>query len=77
LHPRANGNFAHHGAGVGSSSESVGEIGRDPKPSASDAEQLCIGIVIVLVSFDIEKDEACFCVAHREIELLARCELFD
>ena len=44
--------------------------------SAGDAEQLCLGIVIVLVSFDVEKREARFAVAHSKIKRLHPTEVF-
>ena len=45
--------------------------------SAGYAERLRIGIVVVLVSFDIEKRESRFAVAHSEIESRVGREFFD
>src|SRR5207244_11754391 len=47
------------------------------KSSTLDAEQLPFGIVTVLVSFDGEKREACFCVAQGEVEPLVRRQFFQ
>ena len=55
----------------------VGKLFRNQKPAACDAERLCVGIVIVLASFNIEKGESGLAVAHGEIETLVRRKFFD
>src|SRR6516165_165215 len=35
-----------------------------------------LGVVVVLMSLDVEKGEACFCVAHGKIEPFARWQFF-
>ena len=50
--------------------ERVGKLFRNKKPASCDAKRPSGGIVIVLVSFNIEKSESCIAVAHCKIEAL-------
>src|SRR5437899_10563286 len=68
LHSRAHRNPAHVSSGVPWSPEHLRDLLRDQKPPTLDAQQLRSSIVLVLVSFHVEKGEAGPDVAHSEIE---------
>src|SRR5438876_9903766 len=68
LHSRAHRNPAYVSSGVPWSPEHLRELVRDQKPPTLDAQQLRSSIVLVLVSFHVEKGEAGPDVAHSEIE---------
>ena len=55
----------------------MGKLFGEKKPSFFDGKQLSIGIVIVKSSFNIEKDEPGFAVAHVKIKGRVRMEFFD
>ena len=55
----------------------LGEFLRNHQPAASDAEQPRIGLVIVLVSFDLKKRESRLGIAHSEIERRIGGKFFD
>src|SRR6266403_1040746 len=63
LHRRAYGNLSNCRADVCRSAKGLREFFRDQHSSVSDAEQLCVCVVVVLVPFDIEKREAGLAVA--------------
>src|SRR2546430_16952398 len=77
LHCRADRNFSHQCPDIRRSPKSDGKVARHREPSTIDGKQLRPGIVIALVSLNIEKGEAGFCVAHGEIEWFARRKFFD
>ncbi|PYI48264.1 MAG: hypothetical protein DMF11_03995 [Verrucomicrobia bacterium] len=54
----------------------LGKFVGHQQPSACDAEQLRIGVVIVLVSFDVEKGEPVVAIAHRKIKRIIRRKFF-
>src|SRR4029077_17466147 len=68
LHGRADGDFSNYGADLHPPAQRFGKLIRNQQSTTCDAEQLRVGVVIVLMSFDIEKREAGFGVAHRKIE---------
>ena len=54
-----------------------GKLFETSRFAASDAEQLRLGIVIVLLSFDVKKRESRLAVAHSEIERRVGRKFFD
>src|SRR5207248_5087159 len=58
LHARCDGNFSSDGARFRRVSECLGKLFRDQEPPIVDVERAGAGLVIIMMSFDDEKDEA-------------------
>src|SRR5579884_2435411 len=77
LHRRADGDAADDCSGIRRPAKRAGKLWRHKQPATADAQELSLGIIIVMVSFNLKEGKAAAAIAHGKIALFARGQLLN